>query len=152
MLELTDQKIHSVANGTYIEEWEKEKLGKHLIQSVLTSEVANIEHLKDCMFKVMECTWKPSEKEKWPQVSTYSDEEKYENASLFCDKHYEGISNGGRGIFATVSSTCLIVTEENELFFYERIYDHISEGVVRERTETDKEIENLLCSFADILK
>lgn len=76
-----------------------------------------------------ECNYKPLDRANWANIDLYTDEEKYWNSSIFLDKHVEQLGHRKRSIFATVSSTVMISNHLNELFFYERVYDHTQQRI-----------------------
>ncbi|TNV77058.1 hypothetical protein FGO68_gene17582 [Halteria grandinella] len=145
-VELNDLKEHSgqtigFGNGKVTEQWYKETLGEQLFDTVLSahlassdiqfgaasSEASNIDALKEQMFKIAECTFKPSDPKLWPPVITYTEDEKYRNSCIFQEKHEEHLADGSFDTFGTVSSSLIIVTQAGDLHYYERVYDHKGE-------------------------
>jgi hypothetical protein len=75
------------------------------------------------MFKVAENTYVPTDPELWPNVVDMPAHECRDNASIYIKPHPEINSlDGTFATHATVSSTLLIMTEDNRLHFYERVY------------------------------
>jgi hypothetical protein len=84
---------------------------------------------------VAECKKSQYEPAKWALVNTYRNHEKFEHSSIFVEKHllHSGDSRY-EDWYGTVSSTLLIQTERNHVYFFERLYDH-----ERERGNDDDE-------------
>lgn len=85
-----------------------------------------VDYLKSLIFKVAESTFKPEDPADWPNLEDTSLEERRENASIFLNVHQSDHSEtiDGLSLHATVSSTVIIVTESNEMYFWERRYKH----------------------------
>ena len=79
------------------------------------------------LFKVAECTYKSKEPINWAQIDLYTEEEKLENSSIFLTNHKEHLADGSLTDFATVSSTVVLIDNDNTIHFYERVYDHSHE-------------------------
>ena len=128
----------SFANGKAGAEWEKEKLGKRLLDKVVVDEEGDLDWVKEGVFKVGECGWRDAEdRDKWARVDKYSEEEKWENAGMFLNRHFESVGKD-QAEYATVSSTVAVLTSEFKLYVWERSYDH---GKLREATSKECEWE-----------
>lgn len=79
------------------------------------------------MFKVGECTFKPSDPNHWAPVISYTEEEKFQNSCIFLEKHAEHLADGSFDLFGTVSSSLIIMTQTGQMHYYERVYNHKSE-------------------------
>eukprot|EP00350_Pseudokeronopsis_sp_OXSARD2_P000311 CAMPEP_0170561716 /NCGR_PEP_ID=MMETSP0211-20121228/56503_1 /TAXON_ID=311385 /ORGANISM="Pseudokeronopsis sp., Strain OXSARD2" /LENGTH=87 /DNA_ID=CAMNT_0010877645 /DNA_START=322 /DNA_END=585 /DNA_ORIENTATION=+ len=77
-----------------------------------TQQDFSIDNLKNLLFKVAECNAKTNDRKDWANVSCYSELEKYENQSIFTEKHPE-ILFDKEAEYATVSSTVMILTTDN---------------------------------------
>lgn len=101
--------------------------------------------LKNLLFKVAECSKSHIQEEKWAKVESYRNHERYEHSSIFLEKHL--LHSGDihyEDIYATITSSLLIQTENNTVHYYERIYDH---NHLRERNEDEELAEKLLLDF-----
>ena len=61
--------IYSIANGTLTDKWEKEKLGKELIDKVFQQYNGDENMLKELLFKIMECNYKSKDPKSWPNIN-----------------------------------------------------------------------------------
>jgi hypothetical protein len=91
----------------------------------------SITTLKNLLFRVTECNFKPLDPALWPPVELYTPEERFNNSSIFEDKHYEHLADGGKDWFGTVSSTALIATHSGQLYYFEREYLYSAPPVPR---------------------
>ena len=83
--------------------------------------------LKDLLFKAAECNRPHTSPSKWARVGKYRNHEKYEHSSIFLDRHMLHSGDPKReDFYATVSSTLLLLTEDNTMYLFERVYDHDS--------------------------
>ena len=89
-------------------------------------------HLKDMLFKIAECHKIPINQKDWVAIDQYNEEEKYWNSSIFLEEHLERLASDELSKFATVSSTILMVTENDQAFMYERVYKH---GSMRKKSD-----------------
>jgi hypothetical protein len=103
-----------------------------------------IEYLKTLMFKVAENNFKPSDPNDWPPVDGMNDKERKNNSSIFLDAHESETGEGGSSevsLHATVSSTLIILTENNEMYFWERIYHHSEKPGIKIREVSSLELD-----------
>lgn len=103
--------------------------------------------MKDLLFRVSECNYKPPDKENWINVDLYTEQERYWNSSIFLDKHEERLGHNELSYYATVSSTVMIASKSNELNFYERIYNHEKQ---RKEILYNNELARLLIGNSDL--
>ena len=85
-----------------------------------------MEYLKNLVFKVAENTFKPDDPSEWPNILDMPLEERRANSSIFIDANESahGETVDGFTLHATVSSTLIILTDTNQMYFWERIYSH----------------------------
>ena len=116
---------------------------------MFNNDSSSVLNLKDMLFKVAECTYQPEDPSEWPPVDGYSLEERKHNSSIHLPVHEERLADGSKGLFATISSTVVILTDDNELMFWERVYKH---DVIRKITPLDLENADKICAMAPLLK
>lgn len=118
-----DGETVTFANGRVGDEWFKQRLGRRLMDRAF--EVASdVSTLKQALFRAAECTTKPKEESEWPPLELYTPEERYENSSVHLNVHPEHLADGSTRLYATVSTSVLILCEDGTLHFFERRYDH----------------------------
>ncbi len=105
----------------------------------------DLELLKDLLFKVAECSQSNFEPHKRANIKTYKNHEQYEQSSIFVEKHL--LHSGDlqyEDWYGTVSTTILLLSNDNTAYLFERVYDHTQ---TREPSLRDLEIGNLLLTF-----
>eukprot|EP00347_Sterkiella_histriomuscorum_P011688 403371488 len=136
-------------NGRLTDDFFKQKLGKCLMEGVYnlhqdfdSSHMKDVRSLVNHLFRLAEINKIPEDKERWVQIDLYDDHERKHNSSIFLEPHEEILQNDQKAIFATCSSTVMIITDDQMLHLFERVYDHSNQ---RSTPHYDKDIiENLI--------
>ncbi|CDW89418.1 UNKNOWN [Stylonychia lemnae] len=148
----TDETI-AFGNGRVNEQFFKQTLGQSLVDKVISqvqlehedqSSDELIQNLKNRLFKIAELNKIPTDRKDWVQIDLYNDSEAYWNSSIFLEKHEERLIDDELGVFATISSTVMIITDSNEIHLFERVYDHDSISESKEYTDYDNQIHKEL--------
>lgn len=110
------------------DDWGKEQLGKNLLELVLANTHLNdIVQLKDLLFKVAECKTKTKVNpppQFWNGNEVRSPENVEFESSIFVDAHQDIQGPGFEiALIGTVSSTLLMIDQDNTIHYYERVYD-----------------------------
>lgn len=106
-----------------------ESLNKHSMR--------DIKSLVNHLFKLAEINKIPEDRDKWVTIDLYDEHENKHNSSIFLEPHEEYLTDDQKAIFATCSSTVMIITDDNMLHLFERVYDHKNQ---RMGLEDDEEI------------
>ena len=155
----TDTHTHSHGNGRCGETWHKQKLGTALLDQAflmaekegIESDICPVQYLKSLMFKVAANTYKPVDPDEWHNIEDTSEEERKNNSSIFLDVHL-GETSSGLTHFATVSSTVIILTDDNKMYFWERIYTHsVKEPLIREVSASEVDLSTKLSKAVPFL-
>ena len=114
---------YALTNGVMFNDLYKASTYQNVLGEIISLPDNSLEHTKNRIFQLMTCQ-KPAPIDKLPPTLTTEDflvEE--QNSSIFVHKHTKTASKGERTC-ATIWTGIIILTTDNKLHFYERIYDH----------------------------
>lgn len=148
---INDDDIHSFGNGDLSDQWPKQKLLEDLVEHAFSvfryvAQTNDIFLLKNLLFKAAECNRSHWDHESGTgRIKEYRNHENYEHSSIFLEKHMLHSGDVKReDLYATVSTTLVIQTDDHKLYYFERIYDH---DKVREWSEEEHSISHLILNF-----
>ncbi len=123
VLKLPEETPHALTNGVMFNDLYKANTYQGILGEIVNLPDNTLELTKNRVFQLMMCE-KPAPIDKLPAVTTPEDlDVEHKCSSIFVNKHTKTACKGERTC-ATVWTGVIILTTDNHLHFYERVYDH----------------------------